>query len=159
APHQRTIGRIPFQPADSPYRFVAMVPQDVTESLLFHELDRKGGAVEYDTACIAAEDQADGRVSVTLERKGTTSKLTAGFVVGGVGRHSRVRHLLTLPFEGQQYDQLFMLADVMTKEWSADTLHLCPHPSGALAIFPMSATRSRVVATISRGEGDAPSLD
>jgi 2-polyprenyl-6-methoxyphenol hydroxylase-like FAD-dependent oxidoreductase len=157
-PRQRTLGRIPFQPADTPYRFVAMVPQNVTESLLVEELRRKGGAVDYDTACVAAQER-DGGVAVTLDRKGATSKLTAAFVVGCDGAHSTVRHLLNLPFEGKPYDQLFMLADVMTNEWPADTLYLCPHPSGALAIFPMGATRSRVVATIARAEGDAPSVD
>lgn len=158
APRQRTLGRIPFQPADSPYRFVAMVPQNVTESLLFEELRRRGGAVEYDTACVAAEER-DGRVGVTLNRKGARSTVTAAFVVGCDGAHSTVRHLLNLPFEGEQYSQSFMLADVMTNDWPTDTLHLCPHPSGALAIFPMSATRSRVVATVAHTEGDAPSLD
>src|SRR5262249_57168467 len=61
-PQQRTLARIPFRPADSPYRFVAMVPQDMTERLLVEELRRKGGAVEYDTACLSVEEQSDGGV-------------------------------------------------------------------------------------------------
>jgi len=158
-PQQRTLARIPFRPADTPYRFVAMVPQDMTERLLVEELRRKGGAVEYDTACLSAQEQSDGRVGVTLKHNGKTSQVTAGFVIGCDGAHSTIRHLLNLPFEGKQYDVSFMLADVMTNEWLADTLHLCPHPSGALAIFPMSATRCRVVATVERADGDAPSLD
>src|SRR5258708_7582305 len=32
--HRRPLARMPFTPEDSPYRFVAMVPQDVTEGLL-----------------------------------------------------------------------------------------------------------------------------
>jgi 2-polyprenyl-6-methoxyphenol hydroxylase-like FAD-dependent oxidoreductase len=158
-PRRRTLARIPFRPEDTPYRFVAMVPQDITERLLVEELHRKGGAVEYDTVCRSVEEQSDGRVGVTLEQNEKTSQVAADFVVGCDGAHSTVRHLLNLPFEGEQYDVSFMLADVMTNEWLADTLHLCPHPSGALAIFPMSATRCRVVATIERADGDAPSLD
>ena len=158
-PRQRTLARIPFRPADTPYRFVAMVPQDMTERLLVEELRRKGGAVEYDTACLSVEEQSDGGVGVTLEHNGKTSQVTAGFVIGCDGAHSTIRHALNLPFEGEQYDVSFMLADVMTSEWLADTLHLCPHPSGALAIFPMSATRCRIVATIERADGAAPSLD
>ena len=38
-----------FAPEESPYPFIAMVPQDVTERLLVAELRRKGGAVEYET--------------------------------------------------------------------------------------------------------------
>jgi 2-polyprenyl-6-methoxyphenol hydroxylase-like FAD-dependent oxidoreductase len=158
-PRQRTLGRIPFKPADSPYHFVAMVPQDVTERLLVEELRRKGGTVDYDTRCIAVDAQGDDRVSVTLDRHGKTAKITAAFVVGCDGAHSTVRHLLNLPFEGMEYAASFMLADVMTSERVADELQLCPNEAGALAIFPMSATRCRVVATIDRTEGDAPSLD
>jgi 2-polyprenyl-6-methoxyphenol hydroxylase-like FAD-dependent oxidoreductase len=158
-PRRGTLARIPFRPTDTPYRFVAMVPQDMTERLLVEELRRKGGVVEYNTACLSAEQHRDGRVGVALEQNGKTSQVTADFVVGCDGAHSTVRHRLNLPFEGEQYDVSFMLADVMTNEWPADTLHLCPHPSGALAIFPMSATRCRVVATIERADGEAPSLD
>src|SRR5262249_32016912 len=61
-PRQRTLARIPFRPADTPYGFVAMVPQDITERLLVEELRRKGGAVEYDTACLSVEEQSDGGV-------------------------------------------------------------------------------------------------
>jgi 2-polyprenyl-6-methoxyphenol hydroxylase-like FAD-dependent oxidoreductase len=157
-PRQRILGRIPFKPAGTPYPFVAMVPQDVTERLLVEELRRKGGAVEYNTSCVAV-DERDGHVGVTLERQGTTSMATAAFAVGCDGAHSTIRHLLNLPFEGAPYDASFMLADVMTSEREADTLQLCPHASGALAIFPMSPTRCRVVATVGRAEGDAPSLD
>jgi hypothetical protein len=38
-------------------------------------------------------------------------------------------------------------------------MQLCPNELGPVAIFPMSATRRRVVATIENSEGDAPSLD
>jgi 2-polyprenyl-6-methoxyphenol hydroxylase-like FAD-dependent oxidoreductase len=158
-PRRGTLARVPFGPTDTPYGFVAMVPQDMTERLLVEELRRKGGAVEYDTACLSLEEQRDGRVRVALKQNGKTSQVTADFVVGCDGAHSTVRHLLNLPFEGEQYEVSFMLADVMTTEVLADTLHLCPHPSGALAMFPMSATRCRVVATIERADGDAPSLD
>ncbi len=158
--HRRPLARMPFTPEDSPYRFVAMVPQDVTEGLLVEELRRRGGTVDYDTACVSAEQQADDYVSVTLDQKGKASKVTAGFVVGCDGAHSKIRHLLNLPFEGTEYSASFMLADVITNEaLAADELQLCPHEAGALAIFPMSATRRRVVATIDDVDGDAPSLE
>ena len=157
--HGRTLARIRFEPAESPYPFVAMVPQDVTERLLVDELRRQGGDVEYDTAFLSAEQQDDG-VSVVLDRKGEKAELRASFVVGCDGAHSTVRHLLSLPFEGGQYQDSFMLADVETNETlPADELQLCPSEFGPLAIFPMSATRRRIVATIARPEGDAPSLE
>ncbi len=145
--HGRTLAHMRFAPEESPYPFVAMVPQDVTERLLVEELGRRGGAVEYETTFVSAAEQ-DDRVSVTLDRKGEPIKLTASFVVGCDGAHSAVRHLLKLPFEGAEYDDSFMLADVETNETlPADELQLCPSELGPVAIFPMSATRRRIVAT------------
>jgi 2-polyprenyl-6-methoxyphenol hydroxylase-like FAD-dependent oxidoreductase len=156
---QRQLARIRFAPAGTPYPFVAMVPQDVTERLLVEELRRKGGAVEYETTFVSAV-QHDGYVSATLDQKGKRFEITAAFVVGCDGAHSAVRHLLDLQFEGAQYDASFMLADIATSATlPADELQLCPSQFGPLAIFPMSPTRRRVVAIIENAEGDAPSLE
>jgi 2-polyprenyl-6-methoxyphenol hydroxylase-like FAD-dependent oxidoreductase len=157
--NKRQLARIRFAPENSPYPFVAMVPQDVTERLLVEELCRKGGAVEYDTTFVSAVEQ-DGCVRARLDGKGNQLEVTAAFVVGCDGAHSAVRHLLNLPFEGTQYNASFMLADVETNETlPADELQLCPSEFGPLAIFPMSATRRRIVATVEKAEEAAPSLD
>jgi 2-polyprenyl-6-methoxyphenol hydroxylase-like FAD-dependent oxidoreductase len=157
--HGRTLAHMRFTPEETPYSFVAMVPQDVTEKLLVEGLGRRGGTVEYETTFVSAAEQDDG-VSVTLDRKGEPIKLRASFVVGCDGAHSAVRHLLNLPFEGAEYDDSFMLADIETNETlPADELQLCSSELGPVAIFPMSATRRRVVAIVDKTEGDAPSLD
>src|SRR6185503_8751115 len=157
--HGRTLAHMRFTPEQSPYPFVAMVPQDVTERLLVEQLRHAGGAVEYETKFVAAAEQ-DDYVDVTMERKGEPIKLKASFVVGCDGAHSAVRHLLNLPFEGAEYDDTFILADLETNETlPADQLQLCPSELGPVAIFPMSATRRRIVASIKTTEGDAPSLD
>jgi 2-polyprenyl-6-methoxyphenol hydroxylase-like FAD-dependent oxidoreductase len=176
--HERRLAQMQFTPEESPYQFVAMVPQNVTEQLLVEELRRKGGDVEYETKFISAgpvsgdrasadggpddrgsEHQADG-VSVTLDHNGKTIKLKASFVVGCDGAHSAVRHLLNIPFAGGQYADLFMLADIETNDsLPADELLLCPSEMGPVAIFPISAVRRRIVATVAHPEGDVPSLD
>lgn len=157
--HGRTLAHMRFAPEESPYPFIAMVPQDETERLLVEQLRHKGGEVEYETSFVAAV-QRDDYVSATLERKGARFELKAAFVVGCDGAHSAVRHLLHLPFEGAQYDSLFMLADMETNDaLPADELQLCPSEHGPAAIFPMSATRRRLVATVEEAEGDAPSIE
>src|SRR6266487_6871837 len=50
----RTLAHMRFAPEESPYPFIAMVPQNVTERLLVEQLRRKGGAVEYDTSFASA---------------------------------------------------------------------------------------------------------
>jgi 2-polyprenyl-6-methoxyphenol hydroxylase-like FAD-dependent oxidoreductase len=156
--HGRTLAHMRFAPEESPYPFIAMVPQHVTESLLVQELQRKGAGVEYETTFVAAEQQ-DDCVRVTVDHRGAPTTLSASFVVGCDGAHSAVRHLLNLPFEGAEYEASFMLADIeMNEVLPADELQLCPSACGPLAIFPMSATRRRIVATSEHPEGDAPSL-
>ena len=41
----RTLAHMQFVPEETPYAFVAMVPQNVTEKLLAEALNRKGGKV------------------------------------------------------------------------------------------------------------------
>jgi 2-polyprenyl-6-methoxyphenol hydroxylase-like FAD-dependent oxidoreductase len=155
----RTLARIRFTPEETPYPFVAMVPQDVTERFLLEELRRKNGTVEYETKFISAV-QHDDYVKVTLDRKNKHMELAARFVVGCDGAHSTVRHLLNLPFQGEAYDASFMLADTETNETlPADEMQLCPSEFGPLAVFPMSSTRRRIVATVDKPEDVAPSLD
>jgi len=40
--HGRTLAHMRFAPEESPYPFIAMVPQDVTERLLVEQLQRRG---------------------------------------------------------------------------------------------------------------------
>src|SRR5581483_8592510 len=95
-----------------------------------------------------------------LNCNGKPETLKASLVVGCDGAHSKVRKTLNLPLEGGEYDSPFMLADVETNtSLPADELQLCPSEFGPVAIFPVSATRRRVVATIEHPEGEAPSLE
>lgn len=156
---ERALARMQFKPEDTPYRFVAMVPQNVTENLLVQELGRKGGAVEYNTKFVSAEQESDG-VSATLDHKGEVSKCTASFVVGCDGAHSQVRRGVNIELEGGDYDMPFMLADIETSgTLPTDEMQLCPNEHGPVAIFPISANRQRIVASIEHPEGEAPSLE
>ena len=155
----RSLAHMNFEPHESPYSFVAMVPQDVTERLLLEQLRHKGGNVEYETKLTSVKQDQDG-VSATMERGGKPTTVRAAIVLGCDGAHSTVRHQLHLPFEGGEYRDSFLLADVETHTTlPADELQLCPSEFGPVAIFPMSATRRRIVATVDSVEGDAPTLE
>ena len=156
--HGRALAHMRFEPEGSPYSFVAMVPQNETEQILAEELRRKGGSIEYDTVFVSAKQENDF-VSVTLDKKGVPAFSRASFVIGCDGAHSAVRHALQLSLEGGEYNPSFMLADVDTNEMPAGELQLCPSEYGPVAIFPMSATRRRIVATVDQTEGDAPTLE
>src|SRR5690348_5684397 len=91
--HGRTLADMRFTPEETPYSFVAMVPQDVTERLLADELQRKGGRVEYETTFVSAEQENNG-VNAIIEQNGQRVKLRASFVIGCDGAHSAVRRTL-----------------------------------------------------------------
>jgi 2-polyprenyl-6-methoxyphenol hydroxylase-like FAD-dependent oxidoreductase len=157
--HGHTLARVRFTPDETPYSWIAMVPQNVTERLLAEHLQDKEGRIDYDTSFVTAV-QHDDYVDVTLDHLGQREKLTAAFVVGCDGAHSVVRHLLNLRFEGAAYDTLFMLADIDSNDaLPADELQLCPSELGPAAIFPISASWRRVVATVDQANGEVPSLD
>lgn len=157
--HDHALARIRFEPEQTPYPFVAMVPQNVTESLLAEALKQRGGTIEYNTSFVSLEQSPDG-VSVTVERSGGAEIIQTAFVVGCDGAHSGVRKSLGIALEGGDYDMPFMLADIETNDGlPANEMQLCPSTQGPVAIFPMSATRRRIVATIESADGDAPSLE
>ena len=93
---RRELTRVQFAPAGTPYPFVGMVPQDVTERILADALLEAGGRIAYQTKFVSAS-QHDDCVRVTLDRNGEKSEVTAAFVVGCDGAHSAVRHALDLP--------------------------------------------------------------
>jgi 2-polyprenyl-6-methoxyphenol hydroxylase-like FAD-dependent oxidoreductase len=47
---------------------------------------------------------------------GGQAVLIAAFIIGCDGAHSTVRHLLALPFDGAEYEDSFMPADVETND-------------------------------------------
>jgi 2-polyprenyl-6-methoxyphenol hydroxylase-like FAD-dependent oxidoreductase len=157
--HDKQLALLPFAPGDSPYPFIAMVPQNVSEQLLHGQLEKRGGRVEYETEFVAAE-QADGCVRVTLNSKTGQQIVRAAFVVGCDGAHSQVRKSMGVPLEGGEYPDSFMLGDIETNDaLPSDQLQLCPSEFGPAAIFPMSASRRRLVATVDHTEGDRPSIE
>jgi 2-polyprenyl-6-methoxyphenol hydroxylase-like FAD-dependent oxidoreductase len=157
--HQRRLADVRFAPEETPYPFIAMVPQNVTEQILLEELERTGESVEYQTSFVSAETRADS-VIVRVNCKGQETTLEALYVVGCDGAHSAVRQALALPFDGGEYEATFMLADIDTNETlPANQMQLCPNESGPVAIFPMSVSRRRIVGTVDHREDEAPSLE
>ena len=156
---RRALARLRFAPKESPYPFIAMVPQNVTERILADRLQQRGGSIEFDTSFVSATQDAE-HVVATLSHNGQSEEITAAFVVGCDGPRSTLRELLQLPFEGGEYSLSFMLADIETNDTlPEDQLQLCPNASGPVAIFPMGKSRRRVIATVDSREGEAPSLE
>jgi 2-polyprenyl-6-methoxyphenol hydroxylase-like FAD-dependent oxidoreductase len=96
----------------SRFGFILHLPQTETERLLRARVDELGGAVEQGVELLRLSQQ-DHHVEATLrDAAGHEIEVSARYVVGCDGAHSRVRHELGLAFAGQPYPNDWLLADV-----------------------------------------------
>ncbi|HEX3818286.1 MAG TPA: FAD-dependent monooxygenase, partial [Chthoniobacterales bacterium] len=96
----------------SPFPFALSLPQSETERLLSEQLATFGIEVEREV-CLTTLEQTSDAVHATLRHSdGQLETATAPWLIGCDGAHSTVRKALALEFEGAQYDESFILADV-----------------------------------------------
>ena len=124
---------------ETPYPFVLSLPQGETQRALIERLEGLGGRVEWGTR-LTALVQDDGGVTVTVagpDRR--ESSVRARWLVGCDGARSVVRRQLGLAFEGADYEEPFLLADVpIAWDRPADEAHVLLSPGGgAAAAFPL----------------------
>ena len=145
----------------SAYRFVLHLPQHRTEALLRARVAELGGSI--DTGELIDLSAGPDLVSVRVRdpRRGE-HRVTAGYVVGCDGAHSRVRHLLGAPFTGQPYPWDWLLADAHL-DWpgSPNEVHVFTRPDGLpMACVPITPDLWRVsLPTPGDRAGAAPTLD
>jgi len=115
----------------SVYDFLLHLPQERTEALLRARLAELGGAVERGVELQTFAEDGDSVCVVVSDQTGTESEISARFAVGCDGAHSRVRHLLDLPFNGQPYPWDWYLADARL-DWTGrnDEVHVFTRPKG-----------------------------
>jgi 2-polyprenyl-6-methoxyphenol hydroxylase-like FAD-dependent oxidoreductase len=133
----------------TPFPFVYFLSQAETERILIEHLEKQGVHIERNMELSSFhqnKNSVQGQFIQTLER--TTEEFSCRFLVGCDGSHSKVRHILDLPFEGAPYLQDFILADVELK-WPYDSDHLSIFLSdqGVLAQFPLKENVQRLIIT------------
>jgi FAD binding domain len=125
-----------------------------------------GGAIEQ-RAELTSLTPGAGAVTAAVSRPGgQTEAITAGYVVGCDGAHSRVRRELGLTFDGQPYPQDWLLADVLLDgdlpagDLREDAIHAFFRPDGLpLILFPMRGHRWRLTVPFAGDRGEqAPTL-
>jgi len=113
----RPIATFDLSCVDSRYGFMLDIPQHETERLLRQRLAELGGVVEQSVEMTRLAQDA-GCVEATLkDARGLSRTVTADYLVGCDGAHSRVRHELGLAFAGHPYPQDWLLADVLV-DWN-----------------------------------------
>ncbi len=97
------------------------------------------GLTQTSDAVRAVLRHADGREEI----------VETPWLIGCDGAHSTTRHLLEMDFEGAQYDESFILADVQLESTLArDRVHLFLGDDGVLGVIPFAQNRWRIVANI-----------
>ena len=150
------IAKVDFNAVASPFPFALGLAQSETERLLTERLASFDIAVERGVELTGFVQTSD-EVSATLRHNdGREETVATPWLIGCDGAHSTTRHILGMDFEGAQYDESFILADVQLESaLTRDRVHLFLSEDGVLGVIPFAEDRWRVVANIppdSRGQ-------
>jgi 2-polyprenyl-6-methoxyphenol hydroxylase-like FAD-dependent oxidoreductase len=149
AERERTLARIPFDPAPgSEPRLLSMKESD-TERVLDERLAQLGGRIEQRTELTAFRIKGD-RVVATVVSPDGEAQVEARFLVGADGAHSTVRRLAGIGFEGVSYPERFLLADIdIDWELSHDEGHVWIGNDDLVAVIPLPGEhRYRIIAPL-----------
>jgi 2-polyprenyl-6-methoxyphenol hydroxylase-like FAD-dependent oxidoreductase len=144
---KRTLLNLDLTRNGSPYGFMLHLPQSETERLLRQRVRELGGTVEQGVELVRLAEQGDVVDTTLRDRTGRRIELTADYVVGCDGAHSRVRRELGLAFDGQAYPEDWLLADVALDGIDRDDeSRAFFRPNGLpLVCLPLGRQRWRVV--------------
>jgi 2-polyprenyl-6-methoxyphenol hydroxylase-like FAD-dependent oxidoreductase len=141
----RCLTSLEFARCGSRFGFLLDLPQDETERLLRARITELGGVVESRTE-LTGLIAGDDAVTAAVRGNQGAGLITAGYVVGCDGAHSRVRSELGLTFHGHPYPQDWLLADVLL-DWDPGehAVHAFFRPDGLpMIFFPMRDHRWRL---------------
>jgi 2-polyprenyl-6-methoxyphenol hydroxylase-like FAD-dependent oxidoreductase len=145
---------VDFTEIPSDFPFTLMIPQNRVERCLLTRLEALGCDV-LRPATLAQYTETDSHISVRIEAEGGARTLTTQWLVGCDGMHSSVREQSGIAFEGGEYQQNFVLADVrMNWPLSRDEVTLFYSPDGLVVVAPLPEDHFRIVATVD----DAPEM-
>lgn len=152
---ERVLLHIGFEDIPSRYPFALMCPQNDTEAILHARLDALGAVIERPLRFLSADEGPHGMIAELALADGRTQSLSTRWIVGCDGAHSAVREQAGIAFEGDDYAEQFLLADVhMDWPLSRQEVSLFFSAAGLMVVAPLpepdggSRDRYRIVATV-----------
>lgn len=121
----------------SRFGFRMILPQNVTEELLYGHALSLGVEIERNVTVAAVEQDADG-VSVRVEDKSGERTLRAPWLIGADGGRSAVRKAIGMPFEGHDASFTGIVADVVTDQDWVENRRMTDNEKGWITSFPFS---------------------
>jgi 2-polyprenyl-6-methoxyphenol hydroxylase-like FAD-dependent oxidoreductase len=149
----RKLFRVPFGEVDSAFPFTLTTAQTETERVLGEHLQSLGVTVERGAELIALSQDDDG-VHLTLQKGGSTERVSTSWVIGADGAHSTVRKLVGTKLAGSFVGERFLLGDV-DAEHSLDreSMHTFFAPDGPVVVLAMRDGRMRFLAEVHDAPG------
>lgn len=142
-----------FSELDSAYPYVLALPQSQTEEILIQSLEKLGGKVERGVQLVNLWQNAYSVQATLKHGENRIEEVTSPWLVACDGAHSTVRHCLNTSFEGSDYPETWLLADVkLDTKLSENEAHVFNSKEGMTAIFPYGHHRFRVVADVPGAE-------
>jgi 2-polyprenyl-6-methoxyphenol hydroxylase-like FAD-dependent oxidoreductase len=122
----------------SPYPFVLMLGQDDNERILGDRLRDFGVAPRWKTELLDFEQSDAGVLADVKQPDGTVRRVSAAWLAGCDGAHSRVRERCGITFPGAPYEHVFFVADtVATGPMVPGELNVYLWKDGFHLFFPM----------------------
>jgi 2-polyprenyl-6-methoxyphenol hydroxylase-like FAD-dependent oxidoreductase len=146
----RTLLGLRFDDLPSSHPHLLMLTQDVTERILRQCLAEQGTGVRWGCRLENLAQDAEG-VTARVASKAGVEVLRARYAVGADGMHSLVRRHAGIGFQGESYEDSFVLADVhLDWDHGRDEVKLFFSPQGMLVVAPLPDGRYRLVAPLER---------
>lgn len=141
----RCLAALDFSGLDTRYPYALMISQADTERILLERLRELGADVLRPRRLVGLR-QDEQQVVARLD---DGSAVRARYVVGADGMHSAVREFAGIAFEGGEYEESFILADVKLAGGAPHReVVLYFSPAGLMVLAPLPGGSHRVVATL-----------
>jgi 2-polyprenyl-6-methoxyphenol hydroxylase-like FAD-dependent oxidoreductase len=157
----RQVAHIQLDKIQTPYPYALMIPQNETERVMEEHLNACGVRVERQVELMRFVPEADKVIATLRHADGREETLQVAWMIGCDGAHSTVRHGLGMQFEGNTQPSDWILGDVHLAgvPVKSDELAFFWHSEGALALFPISPGRYRMIADVGEAHADTHRAD
>lgn len=144
----RILASVSFTELQTKYPYILACPQEETEEILFSSLESLGGHVERACEVTAIRLEAT-HVELDYKSGGESKTIRTDWLVGCDGMHSLVREQAAISFQGNDYEESFVLADVKM-EWpfSIEEGDMFFSQQGLLVVVPLPNQHFRIIATL-----------
>jgi 2-polyprenyl-6-methoxyphenol hydroxylase-like FAD-dependent oxidoreductase len=156
----RPLLRASYADLDTPFPFLLLISQQVTEQHLERRLTELGSTVHREHRLLTYTLDFPGVTATIAAPDGTVRAVHARYLVGCDGVYSRVRDIAGIPFPGNSPQQLFALADVRLadEDTGTDTTFQLS-PEGMLLTSPLPGGLHRIVTSASPGSTPPTAAD